>query len=64
MDISCFLTQKFKGVGKTCLTLRFADDQFTPSFVSTIGIDFRIRTMLIGDKRIKFQIWDTAGQER
>ena len=52
------------GVGKTSLLLRFADDNFTPSFISTLGIDFKVRTVEIRKKRVKLQIWDTAGQER
>jgi small GTP-binding protein len=49
------------GVGKSCLLLRFSDDSFTPSFITTIGIDFKIRTIELDGKRIKLQIWDTAG---
>ncbi|KTW29955.1 GTP-binding protein ypt2 [Pneumocystis jirovecii RU7] len=52
------------GVGKSCLLLRFSEDSFTPSFITTIGIDFKIRTIELDGKRIKLQIWDTAGQER
>lgn len=52
------------GVGKSCLLLRFADDNFTDSYISTIGVDFRFRTITIDDKTVKLQIWDTAGQER
>jgi len=52
------------GVGKSCLLLRFADDQFTDSYISTIGVDFRFRTITVEDKTVKLQIWDTAGQER
>ncbi|ESQ40256.1 hypothetical protein EUTSA_v10014465mg [Eutrema salsugineum] len=52
------------GVGKSCLLLRFSDDTFTTSFITTIGIDFKIRTIELDGKRIKLQIWDTAGQER
>lgn len=52
------------GVGKSCLLLRFSDDSFTPSFIATIGIDFKIRTIDLDNKKIKLQIWDTAGQER
>jgi len=52
------------GVGKSCLLLRFADDSFTDSYISTIGVDFRFRTVNIDLKTVKLQIWDTAGQER
>lgn len=52
------------GVGKSCLLLRFADDQFTESYISTIGVDFRFRTVKVDGKTVKLQIWDTAGQER
>jgi len=52
------------GVGKSCILIRFADDSFSPSFITTIGIDFKIRTVEIEGKQIKLQIWDTAGQER
>jgi Ras-related protein Rab-1A len=52
------------GVGKSCLLLRFADDTFTESFISTIGVDFRFRTLTVDEQSVKLQIWDTAGQER
>uniref|UniRef100_G1TJ67 small monomeric GTPase n=1 Tax=Oryctolagus cuniculus TaxID=9986 RepID=G1TJ67_RABIT len=51
-------------VGKTSFLFRYADDSFTPAFVSTVGIDFKVKTVYRHDKRIKLQIWDTAGQER
>ena len=44
--------------------MRFADDTFTESYISTIGVDFRFRTVKIEKKTVKLQIWDTAGQER
>eukprot|EP00128_Syssomonas_multiformis_P011223 Colp12_sorted_trinity150504_noHs@22903 len=52
------------GVGKSCLLLRFAESSFTPTFITTIGIDFKVRTIELDGKKIKLQIWDTAGQER
>lgn len=52
------------GVGKSCLLLRYSDDSFTSSFITTIGIDFKIKSIAIDDAKVKLQIWDTAGQER
>jgi len=52
------------GVGKSCLLFRFADHAYTESYISTIGVDFKIRTVELDGKTIKLQIWDTAGQER
>eukprot|EP00252_Welwitschia_mirabilis_P002287 TRINITY_DN1219_c0_g1_i4.p1 TRINITY_DN1219_c0_g1~~TRINITY_DN1219_c0_g1_i4.p1 ORF type:complete len:139 (+),score=26.97 TRINITY_DN1219_c0_g1_i4:57-473(+) len=51
-------------VGKSCLLLRFTEDSYAESYVSTIGVDFKIKTIELDGKTIKFQIWDTAGQER
>ena len=51
-------------VGKSCLLTRFADDQFSENYVTTIGVDFRFKTMIVMDKIVKVQVWDTAGQER
>ena len=51
-------------VGKSSLFLRFVDDIWNDTFVPTIGVDFKIKTFDIDNKKIKMQIWDTAGQER
>jgi|UniRef100_A0A7S4I5W8 Ras-related protein Rab-1A len=52
------------GVGKSCLVNRFAGKEFSDSFVSTIGVDFKNVTIQVDGKCVKLQIWDTAGQER
>jgi len=52
------------GVGKTNLITRFCENSFKDSYVATIGVDFKIKTLSVGDRRYKLQIWDTAGQER
>lgn len=58
------------GVGKTCLLMRFCDNLFTNNHLTTIGnftfikisgIDFKLKTIEIGGKKVKMQIWDTAG---
>lgn len=51
-------------VGKTSVLFRYADDSFTSAFVSTVGIDFKVKTVFRHEKKFKLQIWDTAGQER
>ncbi|KAL2098610.1 hypothetical protein ACEWY4_005090 [Coilia grayii] len=52
------------GVGKTCLLWRFTDNDFHPSHISTVGIDFKMKTLDIDGIKVRVQIWDTAGQER
>ena len=43
-------------VGKTSFLFRYADDSFTSAFVSTVGIDFKVKTVFRGDKRVKLQV--------
>lgn len=50
-------------VGKTSFLFRYADESFTPAFVSTVGIDFKVKTIYRNDKRIKLQIWVGQAQE-
>uniref|UniRef100_A0A4X2JMT1 small monomeric GTPase n=1 Tax=Vombatus ursinus TaxID=29139 RepID=A0A4X2JMT1_VOMUR len=52
------------GVGKSCLLLRFTDNTYSENCITTIGVDFKIRTIQLDGKTVKLQIWDTAGQER
>lgn len=44
------------GVGKTCLLLRYANDSFSPTFITTIGIDFKIKNIQLENKRVKLQV--------
>lgn len=41
------------GVGKTCVLFRFSEDAFNATFISTIGIDFKIRTIELDGKKNK-----------
>mmetsp|Transcript_28908 Transcript_28908/g.32117 ORF Transcript_28908/g.32117 Transcript_28908/m.32117 type:complete len:215 (+) Transcript_28908:32-676(+) len=52
------------GVGKSSILLRFTDNTYSGSFISTIGVDFKIKTLERSNKVYKLHIWDTAGQER
>jgi len=50
------------GVGKTNILLRYCDGCFKPNYSSTVGVDFKIKTIQVQEYKIKLQIWDTAGQ--
>ena len=52
------------GVGKTNIIIKFTEEYFKENYVATIGVDFKVKTLTIDDKKIRLQIWDTAGQER
>ena len=52
-------------VGKSCLLLRYCENSFQESHLSTIGLDFRLKTIsLENNRKIIIQIWDTAGEDR
>ena len=52
-------------VGKTCFLLRYCDKTFKEAYLSTIGLDYRLKNITLKNgKNIKLQIWDTAGQDR
>eukprot|EP00750_Incisomonas_marina_P001087 INCI10899.1.p1 GENE.INCI10899.1~~INCI10899.1.p1 ORF type:complete len:212 (-),score=39.35 INCI10899.1:191-826(-) len=52
------------GVGKSSIMMRFTDDTFDDQMQSTIGVDFKVKSVQRRDKKVKVTIWDTAGQER
>ena len=52
-------------VGKTCFLLKYTDRVFNEVYMSTIGLDYRLKTLTLKNgKKVKLQIWDTAGQDR
>ncbi|XP_051547661.1 EF-hand calcium-binding domain-containing protein 4B [Myxocyprinus asiaticus] len=51
-------------VGKTALLRRFCDGQFYSATSATVGIDYSVQTLNLGDSHVALQLWDTAGQER
>ena len=51
-------------VGKTSILRRFVENKFSKIHLSTIGIDYRTKSLHVYGKDIKLKIWDTAGQER
>ncbi|NVM02593.1 MAG: GTP-binding protein [Candidatus Helarchaeota archaeon] len=51
-------------VGKTAITIRFAEGRFEEHYKMTIGVDFAIKLIEIAGYKVKLQVWDTGGQER
>jgi len=51
-------------VGKTSILLRFIDNKFLEQTQSSIGADFKTKTIEIDKKMILLAVYDTAGQEK
>ena len=51
-------------VGKSSIMQRFSKDEFKDEWITTIGVDFALKTINVDGKIVKLQVWDTAGQER
>ena len=51
-------------VGKTSIIVRYVDNDFQPTGISTLGVDVKCKYVLLNKTKIRLDIWDTAGQER
>ena len=52
-------------VGKTSLIFRYIDNTFTLNYLSTIGIDSKVKKLILKNgEEVKVKLFDTAGQER
>lgn len=51
------------GVGKSSLLIRFVDNLYSSELLSTIGVDFKFKSLVVNGTKVKLQIWDTAGSE-
>lgn len=47
--------------GKSCILLRFAENSFRQDHVTTLGVDFKLKTVKLGRDKIRLELWDTAG---
>ncbi|KAK0131439.1 Ras-related protein Rab-35 [Merluccius polli] len=63
LQTTLFQASSFTPQSQTLCCL-FFEDYFNRSYITTIGVDFKIRTVEINGEKVKLQIWDTAGQER
>ena len=67
MDENCDYTLKLliagdSSVGKTNFIMRFVNNEFNISYMTTSGIDLKTKDIEVKNKKIRVQIWDTAGQ--
>ena len=53
-----------KNVGKTSLIRRYATGKFEKSTLSTIGVDFETKKVLVDGTEILLNIWDFAGEKK
>ena len=52
-------------VGKSSFLMRYIDNTFQESYLSTVGLDFKVKNVQLDDgNTYRVQIWDTAGQDR
>ena len=52
------------GVGKTCIILRFTNNEYNDNSISTKGANYMPKEIKVKDKVLNLDIWDTAGQEQ
>uniref|UniRef100_A0A8C5B5Z3 Si:dkey-13a21.4 n=1 Tax=Gadus morhua TaxID=8049 RepID=A0A8C5B5Z3_GADMO len=52
------------GVGKSSLTTRYVNHNYSTSHRATIGIDFVTKEVELDGQAVILEIWDTAGTER
>ena len=63
-NILKLLTLGNSSVGKSSIVIRYTENKFYSSYLTTIGVDFLRKVITVGDKEINLQIWDSAGQEK
>jgi Ras-related protein Rab-8A len=52
-------------VGKTSFILRYTEEYYQPIYLTTIGIDFKVKeATLSNNKKYKLYFYDTTGQEK
>ncbi len=51
-------------VGKTSLIRRFVENRFSEDYITTIGVDFLKKDVLVKDEIVTLVLWDVAGQAK
>ena len=53
-----------ENIGKTSIIERFKNNQFSPIYEPTLGMDFQSIPILIDDQSVTLLLYDTAGSEK
>lgn len=51
-------------VGKSCLLLRYTDNVFMNSYISTVGIDYKVKKVVYNNQPFTVSCWDSSGSEK
>jgi Ras-related protein Rab-1A len=51
-------------VGKTSILSKYIDDIFEENHISTIGVEYKVKSLCVNERKIKLCIWDSSGQDR
>ena len=51
-------------VGKSSLLLKYTGGDFQDNYISTIGVDLKVKSIIVNNYKVNLKIMDTCGQER
>lgn len=51
------------GTGKSCLIKRYCEDKFVSKYISTIGVDYGVKGIVLAGEEVKVNFWDLAGSK-
>lgn len=49
------------GVGKSCVIKRFCEEKFVSKYISTIGIDYGVKPVVVAGSEVRVNFWDLSG---
>ncbi|KAK3284655.1 hypothetical protein CYMTET_7707 [Cymbomonas tetramitiformis] len=49
------------GVGKSCLIKRYCEEKFVQKYIGTIGVDYGVKSVRLGNWDLRVNLWDLAG---
>jgi DnaJ family protein C protein 27 len=50
-----------EGVGKSCLIKRYCEERFVPKYLTTIGIDYGVKPVVVNGCDVRVNFWDMSG---